>query len=248
MLAPAACSKDNGGARRGDSVARADAVNSAAGDTTLHAPRPTPGSRRLLFVGTSLTAGLGLEADSAYPQRFARMVDSAGLPYDVINAGVSGETSAGLLRRLDWLLRGPVDVLVLETGANDGLRGIPVASMRENIRLALTRARAAHPNAALYLVQMEAPPNLGWRYTDSFRQAFADVAAETGVTLLPFLLDGVAGKDELNQPDGIHPNAEGARIVAERLWVQLSPALRARAAGIPGPATPAPIDRGAGVR
>ena len=209
---------------------------------------PSTQSRRLLFVGTSLTAGLGLEADSAYPQRFARMVDSAGLPYDVINAGVSGETSAGLLRRLDWLLRGPVDVLVLETGANDGLRGIPVASMRENIRVALTRARAAHPNAALYLVQMEAPPNLGPRYTDSFRQAFGEVAAETGATLLPFLLDGVAGNEELNQPDGIHPNAEGSRIVAERLWSQLSPALRARMTANGSAAAPTPIDRGARVR
>jgi acyl-CoA thioesterase I len=211
-------------------------------------PAPSTQSRRLLFVGTSLTAGLGLEADSAYPQRFARMVDSAGLPYDVINAGVSGETSAGLLRRLDWLLRGPVDVLVLETGANDGLRGIPVASMRENIRTALTRVRAAHPNAALYLVQMEAPPNLGRRYTDSFRQTYPEVAAETGATLLPFLLDDVAGKEELNQPDGIHPNAEGARIVAERLWNQLSPALRARAGAAESATAPAPIDRGAGVR
>jgi len=186
--------------------------------------------RRLLFVGTSLTAGLGLEPDSAFPQRVERMVDSAGLPYEVVNAGVSGETSAGLLRRLEWLLRGPVDVLVLETGANDGLRGIPVASMRDNIRAAIARIKAAHPAAAIYLVQMEAPPNLGREYTTAFRASYPALAREAGVELLPFLLDGVAGESALNQPDGIHPNDAGARIIAARIYGQLEPALRARAA------------------
>jgi acyl-CoA thioesterase I len=172
---------------------------------------------------------LGLEPDSAFPQRFARMVDSAGLPYDVTAAGVSGETSAGLLRRLEWLLRGPVDVLVLETGANDGLRGIPVEAMTQNIRAALQRIRAVHPGASIYLVQMEAPPNLGRTYTDAFRAAFPALAKEAGVQLLPFLLEGVAGLEAMNQPDGIHPSEAGSAIIAKRLWDQLAPALRARA-------------------
>ena len=189
------------------------------------------GERRLIFAGTSLTAGLGLEPDSAFPQRFSQRVEAAGLPYTVVNAGVSGETSAGLLRRLDWLVRSPIDVLVLETGANDGLRGVPVAAMRENIRKALQRIRAAHPKAAIFLVQMEAPPNLGATYTAAFRSAYGELARETGVTLLPFLLDGVAGRPEMNQPDGIHPNNAGSRVIAERLWTQLQPVLRARLTG-----------------
>jgi len=230
-VASLACSKDNAGSRAQDSIGGADSVKSDASDS-LRAPHPAPRApRRLVFVGTSLTAGLGLEPDSAYPQRVARLVDSAGLPYEVVNAGVSGETSAGLLRRLEWLLRGPVDVLVLETGANDGLRGIPVASMRANIRAALERIARAHPRAAVYLVQMEAPPNLGGAYTREFREAFPALAREAGVELLPFLLEGVAGDEAMNQPDGIHPNDAGSRVIARRVFGQLEPALRARAAG-----------------
>lgn len=172
-----------------------------------------------------------MEPDSAFPQHLTRRVEAAGLPYTVVNAGVSGETSAGLLRRLDWLVRSPIDVMVLETGANDGLRGVPVTAMRENMRQALQRVRAAHPSAAIFLVQMEAPPNLGVTYTAAFRSAYGELARETGVTLLPFLLDGVAGRPEMNQPDGIHPNNAGSRVIAERLWSQLEPVLRARLTG-----------------
>lgn len=224
-----ACSKDNGGDRPADSVGGGGVARTVPG--APHPPAPSTQHRRLLFVGTSITAGLGLEPDSAFPQRVERMIDSAGLPYEVVNAGVSGETSAGLLRRLDWLLRGPVDVLVLETGANDGLRGIPVESMQANIRAAIARIKAAHPAAAIYLVQMEAPPNLGARYTKAFRESFPALAKETGVELLPFLLDGVAGESALNQPDGIHPNDAGARHIAGRVYGQLEAALRARVAG-----------------
>lgn len=213
-----------------DSTSRAGAVR-ADGPRAVATSDPRPGARRLVIAGTSLTAGLGLEPDSAYPRRLARLVDSAGLPYEVVGAGVSGETSAGLVRRLDWLLRAPVDVFVLETGANDGLRALPVEQLRTNLRDALARVRRAHPGAALFVVQMEAPPNLGRAYTEAFRAAFVDVARESGATLLPFLLDGVAGDPDMNQPDGIHPNERGSAVVAARLFRALEPSLRARASG-----------------
>ncbi len=178
----------------------------------------TVATRRLLFVGTSLTAGLGLEPDEAYPALIARRIDSLGLPYRVVNAGSSGETSAGALRRIDWLVREPVDVLVLETGANDGLRGLSVDSMRANVQAIIDRVRATSPNARILLVGMEAPPNLGPRYTSEFRKVFPELAERNDAVLLPFLLDGVAAVDSLNQPDGIHPNAAGSRRVAETVW------------------------------
>jgi acyl-CoA thioesterase-1 len=193
---------------------------------------PRPSSRRtILFVGTSLTAGLGLEPDSAFPQMIDRKLDSLGLPYDVVNAGVSGETSSGLLRRIDWLLRAPFDVVVLETGANDGLRGTPVATVRANIQQMVDRIKAARPEAAIVLVQMEALPNLGEQYTSQFRALFPELARRNGLILLPFLLEGVAGRRELNQPDGIHPNLAGERIVAENVWRALRPVLERRLEG-----------------
>lgn len=169
---------------------------------------------------------MGLDPDSAYPQHLQRMIDSARLDYEVVNAGVSGETSSALLRRLDWLLREPFSVFVIETGANDGLRGIPVSTMRSNIERVVERVRAERPNARILLVQMEAPPNMGAQYTRQFREAFAAVAREKEVTLLPFLLDGVAGERALNQGDGIHPNYEGSRRVAQNVWKGLRPMLR----------------------
>lgn len=179
----------------------------------------------MVFVGTSLTAGLGLDPDEAYPALIQGKADSASMDVDVVNAGVSGETSAGALRRIDWLLNGPVDVLVLETGANDGLRGLNVDSTRANIRAILAKVKAAKPGARLALVQMEAPPNLGDRYTAAFRGMFPAVATEMGATLVPFLLDRVAGVAELNQDDGIHPNRRGERIVAENVWKAVRPLL-----------------------
>jgi acyl-CoA thioesterase-1 len=182
--------------------------------------------RAILFAGTSLTAGLGLDPDSAFPQMIQRMIDSAGLAYDVVNAGVSGETSSALLRRLDWLLKQPFDVVVIETGANDGLRGIPIETMRSNIQQIVRRVRAARPSARIVLVQMEAPPNLGNAYTRQFRSVFPEVARQDSVTLLPFLLQDVAGERDLNQADGIHPNYIGERIVARNVWKGLRPLLR----------------------
>ena len=171
--------------------------------------------RTILFLGTSLTAGLGLDPDSAYPQR----------PYQVVNAGVSGETSAGLLRRLDWVLKRPADVVVVETGANDGLRGLPITATSTTIGSVLDRIRRARPAATLLLVQMEAPPNMGQDYTRAFRTMFPALAKEHGATLLPFLLENVAGRPNLNQSDGIHPNNTGEEIVASNLWHALQPVL-----------------------
>ena len=155
-----------------------------------------------------------------------QMIDSAGLPYRVVNAGVSGETSSGLLRRVDWLLQQELAVVVIETGANDGLRGVPVNAMKDNLRQIIRRIRAAKPDVAIALIQMEAMPNMGAIYTNGFRAAFPALAREENVRLLPFLLDGVAGVRELNQGDGIHPNEEGERIVAQNVWRALKPMLR----------------------
>jgi acyl-CoA thioesterase I len=203
----------------GDSDSASGTSESASVDSTRSAPK------RVLFVGTSLTAGLGLEPEEAYPALIRRRIDSLGLPYRVDNAGYSGETSAGALRRIDWLVREPVDVLVLETGANDGLRGLSVDSMRANIQTIIDRVRAASPQARILLVGMEAPPNLGTRYTSEFRKVFPELAERNGAAFLPFLLVGVAAVDSLNQGDGIHPNAAGSRRLAENVWAALRPLL-----------------------
>lgn len=202
-----------------------DTETASRGGDSATTDSTTAATRRLLFVGTSLTAGLGLEPDEAYPALIARRIDSLGLPYRVDNAGYSGETSAGALRRIDWLVREPVDVLVLETGANDGLRGLSVDTMRANVQAIIDRVRAVSPNARILLVGMEAPPNLGPRYTSEFRKVFPELAERNDAELLPFLLEGVAAVDSLNQADGIHPNAAGSRRVAETVWEALRPLL-----------------------
>jgi acyl-CoA thioesterase-1 len=150
-----------------------------------------------------------------------------------VNAGVSGETTSGLLERLDWLLRAPFDVMVLETGANDGLRGIPAATVRQNIRTALTRIRDTRPTAKILLVQMEVLPNLGPQYAAEFHALYSELAKEMHVALMPFLLDGVAGRSDLNQSDGIHPNQRGEHIVADNVWKSLRPLLDSLASASP---------------
>jgi acyl-CoA thioesterase-1 len=189
--------------------------------------RPAEGERgRVVFLGTSLTAGLGLDPGQAYPALIQRKIDAAGLPFEAVNAGVSGETSAGARRRIDWLLRQPVSVLVIETGANDGLRGLEVDSLRANIQAIIDEARKLSPPPAIVLVGMRAPPNLGFAYTRRFQGVYADLAEANDVPLVPFLLDGVAGKAALNQADMIHPTAEGQRLMAERVWEVLEPVLK----------------------
>jgi acyl-CoA thioesterase I len=188
-------------------------------------PAAAAGAPRVLVAGTSLTAGLGLDPSDAYPALLQRKADSAGYGVRVVNAGLSGETSAGLARRIDWLLQEPAAVVVIETGANDGLRGMNVDSLGANLRRILGTVRARLPEATVLVVQMEAPPNFGPAYTRAFRETFATVAREHEATLVPFLLEGVAGVRELNQDDAIHPNEEGARRVAATVWRVLGPVL-----------------------
>jgi acyl-CoA thioesterase-1 len=190
-------------------------------------PPPVEGARgRIVFLGTSLTAGLGLDPEQAYPALIQRKIDSAGLPYEAVNAGVSGETSAGARRRIDWILSQPISMLVIETGANDGLRGLQVDSLRANIQAIIDEARRLSPPPAIVLVGMRAPPNLGFNYARRFREVYRDLAEENDVPLVPFLLEGVAGTPSLNQPDMIHPTAEGQRRMADVVWKVLEPVLR----------------------
>jgi len=182
----------------------------------------------VLFLGTSLTAGLGLSESQAYPGLIQQKIAAAGIGMRVVNAGVSGETSAGGLRRVDWLLHQPVAILVLELGANDALRGQDLDATRRNLQAIIERTLTAHPDAALVIAGMQAPPNLGDRYTSAFRDIFPDLARRNHAALIPFLLEGVAGIPRLNQADGIHPTAEGDSIVAENVWKVLGPILRRR--------------------
>jgi len=180
----------------------------------------------ILFLGTSLTAGLGLDPDQAYPALIQRKLDSAGLRWRAINGGVSGETSAGALRRLDWILHPDARVLVVETGANDGLRGLDVDSTRANLEAIVRQARAAVPGIRIVLAGMEAPPNLGATYTSRFRAVFRDLARRERLAFIPFILAGVGGVDSLNQGDGIHPNVRGERIVAANVWRVIETVIR----------------------
>jgi acyl-CoA thioesterase-1 len=204
-----------------------------AGGTAPAAPSPAaaPELPVVLFLGDSLTAGYGLPSDEAFPARIQEHIDAAGLGYRVVNAGVSGDTSAGGRRRIDWLLRQPVAVLVLELGGNDMLRGQDLAALRENLQGIVAATRAAHPEAAIVIAGMRAPPNLGPTYVTGFEATFRELARDTGAVLIPFVLEGVAAVPELNQADGIHPTAEGHRIVAETVWRTLEPLLRARGSG-----------------
>jgi acyl-CoA thioesterase-1 len=192
---------------------------------------PASASQRpsVLFLGTSLTAGQGLDPEQAYPALIQRKIDSAGLNYRVINAGVSGETSAGALRRVDWLFRQPVSVLVVETGANDGLRGLSPDSLRGNIQAIFDRARQLDPAPKLVLVGMQVPPNYGRTYAQRFRAVYPELAEANHAALVPFLLQGVGGMAQLNQADGIHPTAQGQQKLAATVWEVLEPLLKGKA-------------------
>ncbi|MGI9591296.1 MAG: arylesterase [Myxococcota bacterium] len=184
--------------------------------------------RVVLFLGDSLSAGYGLRADQAFPARIQARIDAAELPFRVVNAGVSGDTTAGGLRRLEWLLRQPVDTLVIQLGGNDMLRGLDLEAMRANLRAIVARVREAYPAAAIALCGMQAPTNLGARYTRAYRESFEALATELDAAYVPFLLEGVATRPALNQPDGIHPTAKGHEIVAGNVWSVLEPLLRSR--------------------
>lgn len=233
----AACQSSNAaGSTPGNAGGAAAGAGAGAGVAADAPPASAIAGRpRVVFIGTSLTAGLGLDPDSAYPALVERKASAAGTPITVVNAGVSGETSAGALRRVDWVLREPADVIVVETGANDGLRGQSPDSLAANLTRIVERARAAQPRARVALVQMEAPRNIGAAYVRSFHAVYAEVARRTGAPLLPFLLDGVAGDARLNQADGVHPNEEGERRVAENVWRALAPLLAPSATAVAAP-------------
>lgn len=178
-------------------------------------------TKTIVFFGNSLTAGYGLSPSEAFPALIQKKIDSLGLPYKVVNAGVSGETSSGGNARIDWILKQPLDVFVLELGANDGLRGIPISQTRKSLQSIIDKVKAKQPAAKLVIAGMQIPPNMGANYTTEFKNMFPELASKNGLTLIPFLLEGVGGEASFNQEDGIHPTAEGQRIVAENVWREL---------------------------
>lgn len=182
--------------------------------------------RRILFFGDSITAGYGIAEDQAYPALIQQKIDSLNWNYNVINGGLSGETSAGGLRRIDWMLRQPVSVFVLELGGNDGLRGIDLDVTKKNLQKIIDKVEAQYPDAAIVLAGMQVPPNLGQQYTHKFKEMYPELAKANDAALIPFLLKGVGGDPALNQPDGIHPTARGHKIVAQNVWKVLKPILQ----------------------
>jgi len=215
----------------GGSTSSTRSASSSDGQPPVSAPAAAPeqparadNRPRVVFLGDSITAGLGLSPEQSYPTLIQQKIDAASLGYHVVNAGVSGDTSAGGLSRLDWALDGDVKVMVVALGGNDGLRGLPPEELQKNLATIIERAQAR--TIAVVLAGMEAPPNFGQTYTVSFRRVYADVATQYGVPLIPFLLQGVAGIEGLNQRDGIHPTAEGARTVADNVWTVLRPTLK----------------------
>ena len=218
MLAAIGCASDASEKTTPRTVAR-DSISSTA--------TPAAGSRvSVLFFGTSLTAGYGLDPSIAFPNLIQKKSDSTATPIIAVNAGLSGETSAGALRRIDWALRRPVDIVIVETGGNDALRALDPDSLEANLQGIIERIKAQRPQARILLAAMESPPNLGARYNERFRAAYANVARRANVTLIPFLLEGVAGIDGLNQADAVHPNEKGERIVAGNVWKSLEPVVR----------------------
>ena len=188
---------------------------------TLNKPAPIPTTVKqkiIVFFGNSLTAGYGLDPSQAFPALIQQKIDALHLPYQVVNAGVSGETTAGGLSRIDWILRQPMDVFVLELGGNDGLRGIPLTATEKNLQDIIDRVKEKYPSAAIVLAGMQLPPNLGQTYTHTFEAIYPKLAAKNHIALIPFLLEGVGGNPALNQNDGIHPNAAGAMVVAANVW------------------------------
>lgn len=180
----------------------------------------------ILFFGNSLTAGMGLDTNEAFPALVQQRLDSLGYDYEVVNAGLSGETTASGKNRIDWILKQNVDIFVLELGANDGLRGIPLSETRQNLQEIIETVRSKNSEVKIILAGMQIPPNMGQDYTSEFKRIFPELAVKNDVALIPFLLEGVAGNPALNQPDGIHPTAEGYKIVMENVWEVLEGMLK----------------------
>jgi acyl-CoA thioesterase-1 len=230
MLLAACGDRAPGAGAAASAAAEPETPPASAADTSAASAVERRAAERgptVVFLGTSLTAGLGiLRPEDTYVARVAELADSAGLPIRAVNAGVSGATSADGLSRVGWVLRDTLDVLVLELGANDGLRGQDPRATEANLLAIIDSTRARFPRSRIVLAGMEAPPNLGTRYTTAFREVFPAVARERDTALVPFLLDGVAGIRSLNQADGIHPNPQGARVVAHNVWTVLEPIIR----------------------
>lgn len=189
------------------------------------APGTYKARENIVFFGNSLTAGYGVDPSQAFPSLIQTKINSLKLPYQVINAGLSGETSAGGNSRIDWVLRQPVYIFVLELGGNDGLRGIPMSETTKNLQSIIDKLRRKYPSSKIILAGMQIPPSMGEKYTSEFRAVFQQLAVRNKIYLIPFLLEGVGGVPGLNQQDGIHPNAEGHKIVAENVWKVLKPML-----------------------
>ena len=195
-------------------------------ETKTAAPAANESLKTILFFGNSLTAGYGLDLSEAFPALIQLKIDSLQLHYKVINAGLSGETSSGGLARIDWLLKQQVDVFVLELGANDGLRGIPLTETRKNLQAIIERVKQKNPAVAIVLAGMQVPPNMGKEYATTFITMYKELGQQNKIILMPFLLEGVGGNPELNQQDGIHPTAAGHKIVAGNLWEYLKPVVQ----------------------
>lgn len=210
-------------------------VDTPTADTSgAHTPATnSTAAKTILFFGNSLTAGYGLSADESFPALIGHRLDSLHLPYKSINAGLSGETTAGGRTRIGWVLRQPVDIFVLELGANDGLRGIPLNSTRDNLQAIIDTVRKKYPAAKIVLAGMQIPPSMGDTYTTAFRELFPALASKDKLTLIPFLLKDVGGNPGLNQRDGIHPNVNGEKIVAETVWTTLRPLLTPHLSKVP---------------
>jgi acyl-CoA thioesterase-1 len=228
LLACAACAQPDvvRSTREANVAPPPAAPPSAAPLPAKHAPASA--APRIVFLGDSLTAGYGLEKDASVPSLIQERLRERGYPHEVVNAGVSGDTSAGGLNRLEWSLTGDVKILILELGANDGLRGLPVSALKKNLTEIITRARAR--GISVVLTGMEAPPNFGAAYTSEFREVYRQLSREYDVTFVPFYLEGVAGIPSLNIEDGIHPNAEGSRLIEKTVWSVLEPLLVKQAA------------------
>jgi acyl-CoA thioesterase I len=204
----------------------ASEATKAVNQDTIRSAQPTTAAvsdkKTILFFGNSLTAGYGLEPAQSFPALIQQRIDSLGLPYRAVNAGLSGETTAGGKSRIDWLLRQKVDVFVLELGGNDGLRGIDLKETRRNLQDIIDRVKAKYPDVKIILAGMQIPPNMGPQYAAEFRDIYKDLAQKNNTALIPFLLEGVGGIPSLNLPDGIHPTPEGHKIVTENVWKVLA--------------------------
>jgi len=184
----------------------------------LAAQQNNKSTKRILFLGNSITAGFGLTMEEAYPALIQQKIDSLKLPWECVNAGLSGETTSGGLRRLDWLMKNPIDILIIALGGNDGLRGIPPELSRQNLEQMVDKARQKFPRITIIIAGMQAPANMGEKFTSTFKAVFKDVSKEKGTVLIPFLIDKVGGIAEYNQNDQINPNRQGHKIVAENVW------------------------------